>query len=105
MSNTLKFTDMVAREALAIAHEKTQFIGTVDRQYDDSFGKSGAKIGSTLRVRNPNQYTRRQGSRVMDVQDQNEATQTITVATQDGVDMRFNSSELALDTSNPSQVE
>src|SRR3990167_5544138 len=94
MSNTLKFTDMVAREALAIAHEKTQFIGTVDRQYDDSFGKSGAKIGSTLRVRNPNQYTRRQGSRVMDVQDQDEASQTITVATQDGVDMRFNSQEL-----------
>src|SRR3990167_4014963 len=94
MSNTLKFTDMVAGEALAIAHEKTQFIGTVDRQYDDSFGKSGAKIGSTLRVRNPNQYTRRQGSRVMDVQDQNESTQTITVSTQDGVDMRFNSAEL-----------
>jgi len=104
MGNTLKFIDMVAREALAIAHEKAQFIGTVDRQYDDSFGKTGAKIGSTLRVRNPNKYTRRQGSRVMDVQDQNEATQTITVATQDGVDMRFNSAELTLDTDSPDQV-
>jgi hypothetical protein len=30
----------------------------------------------------------------MDVQDQNESSQTITVATQDGVDMRFNSAEL-----------
>lgn len=104
MANTLKFIDMVAREALAISHEKTAFIGTVDRQYDDSFGKSGAKIGSTLRVHNPNQYTRRQGSRVMDVQDQNETTQTITVATQDGVDMRFNSAELALDTDNVNDV-
>ena len=104
MSNTLTFIDMVARESLAVAHEKSQFIGTTDRQYDDSFGKSGAKIGSSLRVRNANQYTRRQGSRVMDVQDQAETTQTITVATQDGVDMRFNSSELALDTENPSQV-
>lgn len=104
MANTLKFIDMVAREALAIAHEKATFIGTVDRQYDDSFGKSGAKIGSTLRVRNPNKYTRRQGSRVMDVQDQNESTQTITVATQDGVDMRFNSAELTLDTDSPEQV-
>lgn len=104
MSNTLKFTDMVAREALAIAHEKAQFIGTTDRQYDDSFGKTGWKIGNALRVRNPNQYTRRQGSRVMDVQDQNEATQTITVATQDGVDMRFNSAEMALDTDSPSEV-
>lgn len=104
MANTLKFIDMVAREALAVAHEKATFIGTVDRQYDDSFGKTGAKIGSTLRVRNPNQYTRRQGSRVMDVQDQNESTQTITLATQDGVDMRFNSAELTLDTDNPDQV-
>lgn len=104
MSNTLKFIDMVAREALAIAHEKAQFIGTVDRQYDDSFGKTGAKIGSTLRVRDANKYTRRQGSRVMDVQDQNESTQTITLATQDGVDMRFNSAELTLDTDSPEQV-
>ena len=104
MSNTLKFIDMVAREALAVAHEKCTFIGTTDRQYDDSFGKSGAKIGSSLRVRNPNQYTRRQGSRVMDVQDQDESVQTITVATQDGVDMRFNSAELALDTDNVNDV-
>lgn len=104
MANTLKFIDMVAREALAIAHEKCQFLGTVDRQYDDSFGKTGAKIGSTLRVRNPNQYTRRTGTRVMDVQDQNESTQTITVATQDGVDMRFNSAELTLDTDSVDDV-
>lgn len=104
MSNTLRFIDMVAREALAVAHEKASFIGTTDLQYDDSFAKSGAKIGSTLRVRNPNKYTRRHGSRVMDVQDQNESTQNITMATQDGVDMRFNSAELTLDTDSPSDV-
>lgn len=96
MPNTLSVIDMVARESLRIAHEKATFVGTINRSYDDSFAKGGAKIGSTLRVRNANQYTRRQGSRVMDVQDQNESTQTITVATQDGVDMRFNSAELAL---------
>jgi hypothetical protein len=89
---------------LAIAHEKASFIGTVDRQYDDSFGQSGAKIGSTLRVRNPNKYTRRAGSRVMNIQDSVESTQTITLATQDGVDMQFNSAELALDTDNRDQV-
>lgn len=87
---------MVARESLRIAHEKLTFIGTIDRSYDDSYAKTGAKTGDSLRVRNPNQYTRRQGSRVMNVQDQEETTQTITVATQDGVDMKFNSAELAL---------
>jgi hypothetical protein len=87
---------MVTREALRLAHEKLAFIGTIDRQYDDAFARSGAKIGSSLRVRKANAYTRRQGSRIMDVQDQSEAAATITVATQDGVDMRFNSTELAL---------
>jgi hypothetical protein len=97
MSNLFKVTDLVAKESLRIAHEKLSFIGTVDRQFDESFTMSGsgrAPHGSTLRVKSPNQYKRRQGSRVMDVQDQNESTQTITVATQDGVDMRFNSQEL-----------
>jgi hypothetical protein len=96
MSNTFKVVDMVTKEALRIAHEKLSFIGTVDRQYDKSFTYQPGKgaHGQTLRIREPNQYKRRQGSRVMDVQDQNESTQTITVATQDGVDMRFNSQEL-----------
>lgn len=96
MANNLKVVDMVLKESLRIAHESLSFIGTVDRQYDKSFtyDSNRGPNGQTLRVRNPNQYTRRQGSRVMDVQDQNETTQTITVATQDGVDMRFNSQEL-----------
>lgn len=96
MSNTLSVIDMVARESLRIAHEKLAFLGTIDRSYDDSYAKTGAKIGDTLRVRNPNQYSRRQGSRIMVAQDTKETTQTVTVATQDGVDMKFNSAELAL---------
>lgn len=96
MSNTFKVVDMVTKEALRIAHEKLTFIGTVDRQFDESFSYQANRgpRGQTLRVRMPNQYTRRTGSRVMDVQDQDEQSQTITVATQDGVDMRFNSAEL-----------
>jgi hypothetical protein len=96
MSNSLSVIDMVARESLRIAHEKLTYLGTINRNYDDSYGKTGAKIGDSLRVRNPNQYVRRQGSRVMNVQDQAETTQTITASTQDGVDMKFNSAELAL---------
>jgi hypothetical protein len=96
MAQTLVTIDMVTREALRIAHEKATFIGTTDRQYDSSFAQTGAKIGASLRVRKPNQYVRTQGTRVMDVQDQAEAVSTISVATQDHVDMRFNSAELAL---------
>ena len=96
MANTFTTIDMVAREALRIAHESLTFLSTIDQSYDPSYAKSGAKIGDTLRVRDPNQYVRRTGSRVMDVQDQDETTQTVTVATQDGVDMKFNSAELSL---------
>lgn len=98
MSNVFVVTDLVAKESLRIAHEKAQFIGTVDRQYDSSFTYDPGRgaHGQTLRVKSPNMYTRRQGSRVMAVQDQAEASQTITVATQDGVDMRFNSAELIM---------
>lgn len=96
MSNTLKVTDMVLKEAQRIAHEKLSFITTTDLQYDKSFQYNPQRgpTGQSLKVREPNQYTRRQGSRVMDVQDQDESAQTITLATQDGVDMRFNSQEL-----------
>lgn len=96
MSNALLSIDMITRESLRVAHEKLTYLGTIDRSYDDSFAKTGAKIGDTLRIRMPNQYTRRKGSRIMQVQDQNEKSQPVTVATQDGVDMKFNSAELAL---------
>lgn len=96
MSNTLLTIDMVTKEALRIAHEKATFISTINRDFDDSYAKTGAKIGDTLRIRNPNQYTRRANSRIMVVQDQQESTQSLTVATQDGVDMKWNSAERAL---------
>ncbi len=104
MSNTLLTIDMITKEALRLAHEKATFIGTINRQFDDSFGDAGAKIGDTLRIRYPSQYVRRQGSRVMDVQDSVQISTALTVATQDGVDMRFNSRELALDLDEFSQI-
>lgn len=97
MSNALLTIDQITKEALRLAHEKATFIGTINRQFDDSFGRSDGKIGDTLRIRLPSQYTRRQGSRIMDVQDSEQQKTALTVATQDGVDMRFNSRELSLD--------
>lgn len=97
MGNTTLTIDMITKEALRLAHEKATFIGTINRQFDSSFGAESGKIGDTLRIRIPSQYTRRQGSRVMDVQDSVQVSTSLVVATQDGVDMRFNSRELALD--------
>lgn len=104
MANTLLTIDMITKEALRLAHEKATFIGTINRQFDDSFGASSGKIGDTLRIRYPSQYTRRSGSRVMDVQDSVQQSTALVVATQDGVDMRFNSREMALDLDSFSQL-
>lgn len=102
MSNTILTPTAVTREAMRILHEKATFIGNVNRQYDSSFAVSGAKIGSTLKVRLPNQYTVRTG-KTINVQDTTEASETITVATQKGVDMNFSSAELTLEMDDFSQ--
>lgn len=100
MANSILTIDEITNECLRLAHEKASFLGTIDRQFDSSFGQSGNKIGDTLRIRLPAQYVRRQGSRVMDVQDAEEQKVNLVAATQDGVDMRFNSRELSLDLTN-----
>lgn len=79
-----------------LAHERAAFVGTIDRSYDSSFAKTGAKIGDTLRIRKPNQYTVTTASRIAAPQAQAEANTTLTVANQYHVDMEFNSAELAL---------
>ena len=96
MSNTNLTDDKITRAALVILHQKLTFLGAVNRQYDDSFAQSGAKIGNQLRIRLPNQYTVRDG-KVMDVQDVEEQNETLTVATQKGVDTTWTSEELTMD--------
>ena len=97
MAYTATTIDSITNEVLRLAHEKAAFIGTINRQFDSSFGNASGKIGDTLRIREPARYTRRQNSRVMNVQDSVETNTSLVVATQDGVDMSFNSREMKLD--------
>jgi len=96
MANSILTPTAVTREALRILHQKLRFVGTINRQYDDSFAKSGAKIGSSLKVRLPNEYTVRTGKTIQ-TQDTAELSETLTVATQKGVDVNFSSAELTMD--------
>lgn len=95
MANSLLTPDMITREALRIFKNTNLFLNNIDTQYDDSFAKSGAKIGSTLRVRLPNDYIVRNG-RVASPQDTAERSTPLAVATQKGVDVAFTSAERAL---------
>ena len=96
MANTPLTPTAVTRASLAILHQKLNFVGKVNRQYDKSFANSGAKIGSQLKIRLPNEYVVRTGA-VMDVQDIAETSETLTVASQKGVDLNFTSEELTMD--------
>lgn len=95
MVNTILTPTQVTREALRILHQKCKFIGSINRQYDDSFAKSGAKIGDSLKIRLPNQYTVRSNA-TLSTQTTTEASTTLQVATQKGVDVEFTSAELTL---------
>jgi len=99
VANTLLSPTIITREALRILHAKLNFISNCDKQYDNQFANSGAspsgKIGPSLTIRMPNQYTVRTGS-VLQVQDTAETIQVITASTQKGVDTNFTSQDLTL---------
>lgn len=96
MANSILTPTAVTREILRVLHEKLAFIGTINRSYDSSYAQSGAKIGDSLKIRLPNQYTVRTG-KTLNAQDTNETSVTMTVATQKGVDMNFSSAELTME--------
>jgi len=95
MANTLLTPTAVTRKALMILHQKLTFISSINRQYDDSFAKSGAKIGDSLKIRLPNEYVVRSGA-TLSAQDTAETSTTLQVATQKGVDLNFTSTDLTL---------
>lgn len=96
MANTILTPTAVTREILRVAHEKSAFISTTNMSYDDSYAKTGAKIGEALKIRQPNKYTVRTG-KTLNAQDTSESSVTLTLATQKGVDMNFSTAELTLD--------
>lgn len=95
MANSILTPTAVTREALRILHQKLNFVGSITRDYDDSFAKKGAKIGDTLKIRQPNQYTVRTGA-TLSAQDTTESGISLQVATQKGVDLNFTSVDLTM---------
>jgi len=92
MSNSILTINMITREAVRLWVNTNSFLQHIDTQYDDQFAVTGAKIGQSLRIRLPNDYTVRTGP-VAQIQDTAETSTTLTLATQKGVDVSFNSVE------------
>ena len=95
MANSLLTPSIITKEALAILHQKLNFIGSINTQYDDQYAKAGAKIGNDLKIRLPNEFTVRTGASLSS-QDVTENSVTLSVATQKGVDFTFSSEELTM---------
>lgn len=95
MANSLLTINMITREAIRLWKNTNAFLQEIDIQYDDQFAQTGAKIGDSLRIRLPNDYTVRTGPAAQ-VQDTTEQSTTLTLATQKGVDVSFNSRDRAL---------
>lgn len=95
MANNLLTISMITREAIELFVNSNMYIRNIDKQYDPEFGKSNAKIGSTLRIRLPNDYVVRHGPAVS-LQDTSEQQTVLTMATQDGVDVNFTTADLLL---------
>ena len=94
-TNSLLTINMITREALRLFRNSNYFLRNVNRQFDDSFAKTGAKIGSTLRIRLPNDYIVNVGKTITP-ENTTEVNTTLTVATQANVPISFGSAEKAL---------
>jgi hypothetical protein len=86
---------MITREAVRLWKNSNAFIQNVDMQYDSSFAVSGAKIGSSLRIRLPNDFTVTKGP-ALSVQDTAEQSTTLVLATQAHVDVGYSTADRAL---------
>lgn len=92
MANAILTIDMITREAVRLWKNSNAFLQNVDMQYDDSFAVEGAKIGTSLRIRLPNDFTVRNGP-ALQVQDLLEQSTTLVLATQRGVDVSFSTQQ------------
>ena len=95
MANTLLTISMITREALRVLENNLTFTKYVHRDFDDSFGRAGAKIGTVLNIRKPARYAGRVGQG-LSIEDATETQVPLTLTTQRGVDIAFTSQDLAL---------
>jgi hypothetical protein len=88
VANELITIDMVTRVAVRLWKNTNAFMRNVNTQYDDQFARTGAKIGDSLRIRLPVDYTVGEGSAVS-FQDTVENFTTMALATQNNVAISF----------------
>lgn len=97
MANAVKTVSMIAKEAVTILENSLVAAKLVHRGYDEEYARNpnGYKIGTTITIRKPTDFTVRNGA-TASIQDVEEGSTTIVVNQQKGIDFQFTSQELAL---------
>lgn len=93
MANTLLTDIHITQEALMILENELGFTKSVKRKYAKEF--QNKKRGDTIYIRKPPKYTVRDGQAVS-IQDTTQSQTPLQLTHQFGVDVEFNSSDLAL---------
>jgi len=94
-ANSILTIDMITAEAQRIFENAAPMIRTVNKQYDDSFAKEGAKIGSTLRVRLPDRALVTKGA-ALQVQDESQQYTNVSITDQAHIGLNFTTAEMTL---------
>lgn len=105
-NSVIKQANIFAKESLKILENQLLMPKLVYQDYTQEFDKNinGFKIGDTLSIKRPSDFTVRSGA-TQSIQDVVEGSTTIQVATQIGVDVSFTSKELTTDIDNSGVTE
>jgi hypothetical protein len=97
--NTLLTIESITYEALRVLTNALTFTGLVNRQFDNAFGKSGAKVGDVIYARKPPRYTIRKGAGIQP-QATTETRQAVKMDSLVGIDLPFSGVERTLSLDN-----
>ena len=95
MANSILTPTIITNELLMRFKNNLVFTSNVSHEYDDRFGNSGAKIGDTLKLRRPVQFTASNGA-TLSTQDVTETSVDLVINTQKHVAFEFTSKDLTL---------
>ena len=104
MADTTLTADIIAKEALLILENELGVLNTMHRAHESEFSNkvNGYKIGETVSIRRPADFTVRTGP-VRSNQDVIEGKVALTIDTQKGIDFDFSSTDLTLKVSEMSE--
>jgi len=95
MANSYLTDTVITREAARILHQADNFLGNVNRTYDDQFARVGAKAGTTIGMRLPSKYKARKTATFAG-QDHVERSTPLAVVSQWGIDVSFSTFDRTL---------